>query len=139
MRALTLATGLHSKRKQLADHGIRVANAADLEDLSGPIDLYHIQSIELDELAKEINLFVEYFDDPDPPADVMTAEQFLDRLMPLASDNPDFNVEVSIRFPVTLAGESFERYDMPIRSVTGFKNPPMVVLGVDGLHDLPRD
>jgi hypothetical protein len=66
----------------------------------------------------------------------MTADGLADRLLPLASEHPDFCLEACAKITVFLDGEPWSNYHMPIKTVIGCVGPRVVLLGVDGLHEL---
>jgi len=133
MTAVDLAKFLNPRRNQIAGWKVLVADVADLDQ--NPLTAYRIGSIELDEPQKEIRITIEYPDKPKANDSAMTAGQFLDCLLPLASDNPDFALEASIKISLTIQGERWERYGMPLREIVGCEDPRLVLLGVEGLND----
>jgi len=138
MKALDLATALHAKRSVIRDWQVFVADVVDLENTAGCIAAYRIEAVEVSEPAKEMNLFIEYPDQPDKADKAMTGEEFLDRLLPLASDNPDFAVEASIKVDLLIAGQRWERYGMPLLEIVGHEGSGTLLLGVEGLNDFAK-
>jgi len=134
MKALDLATALHAKRSEIHGWKVLVADVVDLNNLGGRIAAYRIEAVKADERGKEINLITEYPDQPDSDKKTMTGEQFLDRLLPLASDNPNFSVEASIRVDLVIGGIRWERYGMPLREIVGCEGSRILLLGVEGLN-----
>jgi len=134
MKALDLAKMLHAKRSEIRGWQVFVADVVDLETREGRITAYRIEAIEADEPAKEINLFIEYPDQPDSAEKAMTGEHFLDLLLPLASDNPNFTVEASIKVDLVIAGQRWVRYGMPLREIVGYEGSRTLLFAVEGLR-----
>jgi hypothetical protein len=130
VKALQLATTLHAKRTQIAAWSILVADVSDLKQPAHSIAAYRIEQIELDEPRNEIRIVIQY---PDEPQEAMSARQFLEQLLPIASDNPDFDVEGSIKVEMVIGGERWERYGMPLRQIVGSEESGLLLLGVEGL------
>ena len=134
MKALDLARMLHARRSEIRGWRIFVADVVDLDTREGRITAYRIEAIEADEPAKEINFFIEYPDQPDSAEKAMTGEHFLDFLLPLASDNPNFTVEASIKVDLVIAGQRWVRYGMPLREIVGYEGSRTLLFAVEGLR-----
>ena|SRR2546430_15854196 len=136
MQALDLAKALQAKRGEIINWDVLVADVADLENPVDSVSAYRIEHIELDEPGKEINIFIQYPDRPDGAEKAMSGEQFLDRLLPLARDNPSFAVEASMKVSLEIEGQRWERLGMPLREIVGCIESRMLLLGVEGLNYL---